>query len=147
MPDSIHGFHSQDSRGLIRILQAVGGLKKRAKRCCSHLEPIQNHDSKGINHNPNLQEGRQFQIQVARLLQQAFRLISPNQIFALPAQPLNSALLGRFPHLHFHPNFSFLSAAFQLGFPIQVSSIPSLVYHSLLPCSAQVDLLLRVMLQ
>ena len=51
MPDSIHGFHSQDSRGLIRILQAVRAFKKRAKRCCSHLEPIQNHDNKGINHN------------------------------------------------------------------------------------------------
>ena len=51
MPDSIHGFHSQDSRGLIRILQAARARKKRAKRCCSHLEPIQNYDSKGINHN------------------------------------------------------------------------------------------------
>ena len=51
MLDSIHGFHSQDSRGLIRILQAVRAFKKRAKRCCSHLDARQNHDSKRINRN------------------------------------------------------------------------------------------------
>ena len=51
MPDSIHGFHSQDSRGLIRILQAVRAFKQRAKSCCSHLDAVQNHDSKRINHN------------------------------------------------------------------------------------------------
>ena len=51
MLDSIHGFHSQDSRGLIRIVQAVRALNRRAKRCCSHLEPTKKHDSKGINHN------------------------------------------------------------------------------------------------
>ena len=51
MPDSIHGFDGQDFRAMIRILQAVRALEKRAKRCCSHLEPTQKHDSKGINHN------------------------------------------------------------------------------------------------
>ena len=48
---SIHGFHSQDSRGLIRILQAVRAFKKRVKRCWSHLDAIQNHDSKRTNRN------------------------------------------------------------------------------------------------
>ena len=51
MLDSIHGFHSQDSRGLIRILQAVRAFKKRVKRCWSHLDAIQNHDSKRTNRN------------------------------------------------------------------------------------------------
>ena len=71
MLDSIHGFHSQDSRGLIRILQAVRALKKRAKRCCSHLEPIQNHDSKGINHNRGIVNLTQpgFYTELNRLVQ------------------------------------------------------------------------------
>ena len=51
MPDSTHGFHSQDSRGLTRILQAARVFKKRAKRYHFHLDAIQNHDSKRINHN------------------------------------------------------------------------------------------------
>ena len=51
MLDSFHGFHRQDSRCLIRILQAVRAFKKRAKRCCFHLDATQTHDSKIINHN------------------------------------------------------------------------------------------------
>ena len=51
MLDSIHGFHSQHFRGLIRILQAVRAYKKRVKSRWSHLDAIQNHDSKRSNRN------------------------------------------------------------------------------------------------